>query len=116
MFLILPYPPSVNTYWGFSGSRRYLTTRAVAFKNEVFARYLESGYKPFGGIPLEIKIKLHPKDNRIRDIDNGIKSLLDALCQAGIFTDDSQIQKLEIEKSSIAKGGLCSVLIEPYQK
>ena len=116
LILLLPYPPSVNTYWGFKGSHRYLTDKAKAFKQEVWIRFLESGHKGFGSANLELKVKLHPRDNRIRDIDNGIKSLLDAMCQAGIYTDDSQIQKLEIEKAGIVKGGFCQIILDHYQK
>lgn len=114
IFLTLPYPPSVNTYWGFKGSHRYLTKKAITFKSEVHYQFINSKQKSFGGEIIKIKIRLHPPDKRIRDIDNCIKSLLDALCQAGVFVDDSQIHKLEIEKSTIVKNGACTVIIEKY--
>lgn len=116
IFLLLPYPPSVNSYWGFKGHKRFLTKKAVDFKNEVAYRFLLSKYVGYGGIPLHLKVALHPPDNRVRDIDNCLKSLLDAMCQAGMFTDDCQIQKLEIEKSKPVKGGLCSIWLKPYEK
>lgn len=116
LFLLLPYPPSVNTYWGFHGHKRFLTDKAKAFKQEVAYRFALSGYKGYGGQLLQLKVVLHPPDNRVRDIDNCIKSLLDAMCQAGMFTDDCQIHKLTVEKSSVAKGGLCSIHLSPYEK
>lgn len=110
--LILPYPPSVNTYWGFRGSHRYLTDKAKLFKQEVWVAYINSKHKGFGSERLSIAISLHAPDKRIRDIDNVIKSLLDALCQAGAFIDDSQVDRLFISRDSIIKGGQCEVVIE----
>jgi len=110
--LILPYPPSVNTYWGFRGSHRYLTNKAKVFKQEVWAAYTNSKHKSFGSHRLSVSILLHAPDKRIRDIDNVIKSLLDALCQAGAFKDDSQVDRLYISRGSVFKGGQCEVVIE----
>jgi crossover junction endodeoxyribonuclease RusA len=108
---IFPYPPSINSYWGFSGSHRYLTPRAKAFKAEVVLASI--GHKKYGSNRLSVSIVLNPTDKRIRDIDNSIKSLLDAMCQAGLFDDDSQIDKLSVERGLIVKGGLCKVIILP---
>ncbi len=106
---IFPYPPSVNSYWGFSGSHRYLTPKAKAFKAEVVLASI--GHKKYGANRLSVSIVLNPTDKRIRDIDNSIKSLLDAMCQAGLFDDDSQVDKLSVERGAIVKGGLCKVTI-----
>ena len=106
----LPYPLSVNTYWGFSGSRRYLTKKAVAFKKEV-AQIVSKG-KPCGSERLSIHIKLNPPDKRVRDIDNCLKSLLDALCQAGLFDDDSQIDRILLVRDEVIKFGKCVVILK----
>jgi crossover junction endodeoxyribonuclease RusA len=110
--LTLPYPPSVNSYWGFRGSHRYLTAKAKIFKQEVWIEYVKSKYKDFGKNRLEINITLNPPDRRIRDLDNSIKSLLDALCQAGVFDDDNQIDKLTVQRGGIIKGGSCNIFIQ----
>jgi crossover junction endodeoxyribonuclease RusA len=112
LYLLLPYPPSVNSYWGFKGSMRFLTAKAKEFKKAVFVKFAEKKHKGFGTKRLQITIVLHPTDKRVRDIDNSIKSLLDALCQAGAFEDDSQVDKLIIERADIVKGGLCHVFID----
>ena len=108
---IFPYPPSVNGYWGFHGSHRYLTPKAKAFKAEVVLASI--GHQKYGSDRLSVSIVLNPPDKRIRDIDNSIKSLLDAMCQAQLFDDDSQIDKLLVERGTIVKGGLCKVIILP---
>ena len=110
---IFPYPPSVNSYWGFSGSHRFLTPKAKAFKAEVVL--VSIGHQKYGSDRLSVSITLNPPDKRIRDIDNSIKSLLDAMCQAGLFDDDSQVDKLLVERGAIVKGGLCKVNISIYE-
>lgn len=110
--LTLPYPPSVNSYWGFKGSHRYLTEKAKLFKREVSIAYKNSKHKGFGKDRLKVHIVLHAPDRRIRDLDNSIKSLFDAICQAGVFEDDSQIDEISVKRGGITKGGACHIFIE----
>jgi crossover junction endodeoxyribonuclease RusA len=109
----IPYPPSVNSYWGFSGHRRFLTPKAVEFKNQVKIAILEAGVKHFGDARLEITITLYPKDKRVRDLDNSLKSCLDAIGQSGlVFKDDSQIDVLLVQRGEIVKGGQALIEIK----
>lgn len=108
ILLTLPYPPSVNTYWGFHGHRRFLTTKAVQFKKEV-ARQVSLQPIRFGNDRLEVFITLNPPDKRTRDIDNIAKPTLDALVSANLFLDDSQIDRLVIVRSNTVKGGCMTV-------
>jgi crossover junction endodeoxyribonuclease RusA len=112
LILNLPYPPSVNGYWGFKGHRRFLTKKAVEFKALVAYQVLKQRTR-FNKDILEMRIVWHPPDRRIRDIDNPIKPLLDALTQAGLFEDDCQIRKLHIEFGAIIKGGKTTVVLKP---
>lgn len=107
----IPFPPSVNTYWGFRGSRRFLTSRATVFKQQVAAEFLRSGYEPLGDARLKVEIELYPPDRRIRDIDNVVKSTLDALCQAGIFDDDGQIDVLHVTRMWVMKWGAAKIIL-----
>ena len=109
--LIVPFPPSVNTYWGFRGSQRFLTDKAKSFKQTVFQAYRASNHQGFQAMRLSVCIELFSPDRRIRDIDNYAKSLIDALCQAGIFNDDEQIDRLNIVRNEVIKGGQCIVTI-----
>jgi crossover junction endodeoxyribonuclease RusA len=45
-----------------------------------------------------MNVMVLPPDRRRRDIDNCLKSLLDALQHGGAYADDSQIVRLFIEK------------------
>ena len=102
--LILPLPPSVNSYWGFAGSRRFLTLAAREFKKEV-AHIVSQQSVIFGDKRLSLTATLYFKDRRKSDIDNRIKSLLDALVQAGLFDDDSQVDELHVYRGAIYKQG-----------
>lgn len=110
LILELPFPPSVNSYWGFKGHRRFLTKKAVEFKAIVAYQVLKQRTR-YGKQTLEMRIVWHSPDKRIRDIDNPIKPLLDALTQAGLFDDDSQIKKLHIEFGESMKGGKTTVVL-----
>ena len=105
LVLNLPYPPSVNSYWGFQGSRRYLTKKALLFKKITAESFFVTKHKGFGKARLSVTIYLFPPDKRIRDIDNCIKSLLDSLCQAKVFDDDSQIDSLLVVRKELKKNG-----------
>jgi crossover junction endodeoxyribonuclease RusA len=110
--LTIPFPPSVNTYWGFKGSQRFLTSRAKVFKSDVAAEFMRSGHEGFGDARLAVTIKLYPPDRRVRDIDNVVKSTLDALCQSGVFVDDGQIDVLTVTREQVVKWGAAEIILE----
>lgn len=110
--IFLPFPPSVNGYWGFSGSRRFLTSKATTFKAVTKERFKSTGHLGLGKARLSLSMTLHAPDKRVRDIDNVVKSTLDALCQAGVFDDDSQVDVLLVKRAAPMKGGSCVVRIE----
>ena len=110
--IFLPYPPSVNSYWGFQQSRRFLNAKAKVFKTEVHYKVLQTKCQPFGRARLRIAIELYPPDRRIRDIDNPIKPVFDSLVSSGLFDDDSQIDELAVLRKEVIKGGMCKVTIE----
>jgi len=110
----LPYPPSVNTYWRHKviGKRAaiYISEKGAAFRQSVKA--LVSITEPISNL-LHVSIRLTPPDKRIRDIDNPIKALLDALTHAGAWQDDSQIKRLSVEMLEKGQGGAL-VTIQEY--
>ena len=113
LHLTLPYPPSVNTYWGFHGHRRFVTTKALQFKARV-AHAVSLSNVRFGNERLEILVVLYAPDKRVRDIDNVLKPLLDALVQAGLFKDDSQVDMLTVIRKEYIAGGQCQVVVKSY--
>lgn len=109
--LKLPYPPSVNHYWRRVGSRTLISRGGRAFRKTVCSILSARGVKPLAG-PLEVEITVYPPDRRRRDIDNILKSLLDAIEHGGAYHDDSQIKSLHVEKGKPAPGGKTIIKIE----
>lgn len=115
--LTLPYPPSVNSYWRSVrvGNKTQVMVSApgrrfqTAVKNTVI---LANANKQLAA-RLYVRVVLHPADARKRDIDNCLKSLLDAMGKAGVYLDDSQVDQLVVLKADQHKGGQCKVFVCP---
>ncbi len=90
---ILPYPPSVNSYYRSVGFRVLISREGRKYRKMVVSRL--SGARPLEG-RLSFTALLYPKDRRRRDVDNVLKSLLDSLAHAGTMHDDSQIKVLHV--------------------
>jgi len=108
--LKLPYPPSVNHYWGQVGSRKFLGKKGKEFREAVFLCALNERQRALNA-RLEVKVYLYPPDKRKRDIDNVLKSLLDALEHSCVYENDSQIDKLCVTRMEVMKEGYCEVTI-----
>lgn len=105
----LPWPPTVNLYWRHKVTGRlatvYISAEGKAYRKAVNDLVLEAAMvqrylKAVG--PVRVVIEAFPPDRRKRDLDNILKSLLDALTHAGVWEDDSQIEDLRIYKATIA--------------
>jgi crossover junction endodeoxyribonuclease RusA len=73
--LKLPYPPSVNHYWGQVGSRKFLGKKGKEFREAVFLCCLNARKGTLKG-RLKVQVYLYPPDKRKRDIDNILKGCL----------------------------------------
>ena len=65
--------------------------------------------------PLAVDVEVFPPDNRRRDLDNCLKSLLDALEKAGAYHDDSQIVDLRARKRNVVPAGSVVVTINQVE-
>ena len=61
---------------------------------------------------IKVTIEAFPPDRRTRDLDNILKALFDALCHAGAYEDDSQIDEIHILRRDVLKGGKVMVSLE----
>jgi len=111
----LPYPPSVNHYWRSVGGRVLISKEGRAFRRKVCAILNRVRAEPMDG-DLAIEIVVYPPDRRRRDVDNVLKSLLDALEKGGAYENDSQIKRLTIEKRQPVKGGHTTVKLQTYKE
>jgi crossover junction endodeoxyribonuclease RusA len=102
--LTLPWPPSVNTYWRsvlIKGRPVTLLSRSArAYRKAVSDCVLQQLSGQI--VPnlqtgrLSVSLECAPPDRRIRDLDNLPKGVFDACTHAGIWTDDSQIDRMTI--------------------
>ena len=109
--LELPWPPSVNHAWRNIGTGHTILSKAGReYRQSVAVAVLIAGKRTFAG-DMVISIEAYPPDKRRRDLDNALKLPLDGLAKAGVYADDFQIQKLTIERMSVAKPGRLVVSI-----
>lgn len=102
----LPFPPSVNNYWRATvrpGSRFpsfYISERGKQFRTDVRAALIEAfgNYGPIDG-RVKLEIAAFPPDRRVRDMDNFLKAILDALTAARVWVDDEQVDEIYIARN-----------------
>jgi crossover junction endodeoxyribonuclease RusA len=98
----LPWPPSVNHYWGRCGTRYFIGAKGIAFREIVSIKTFN---ETFGKTSrLSVKINAHPPDKRRRDLDNILKCLLDSFQHAGVYEDDNQIDDIHIIRMPSLEG------------
>jgi crossover junction endodeoxyribonuclease RusA len=108
----LDWPPTINHYW----KTRCVNGRPIVYATPAAKAYREAAADQRPTAPLlgrlAVSLELTMPDRRRRDIDNAAKAVLDAISHAGIWQDDSQIDKLLIERIGIEKPGCVDVVIE----
>ena len=106
----LPYPPSANRIWRTHKGRTLLSKNARDYRKAVtWCLRTAQAIRLEGRLSVEITV--HPPDKRRRDIDNVVKPILDALQYAGLYDDDSQIDRLLVQRSEQVAGGNITVSI-----
>lgn len=109
--LELPWPPSLNRYYRCVGRRVLISREGRRYRREVVARLAALRLRPMQG-ELAVRVRLHPPDRRRRDCDNLQKCVFDAMQHGGVYVDDSQITKFQVEMCAVAKDGRVVVEIE----
>lgn len=116
--LTLPWPPSLNHYWRHNQGRTHISAKGKAYRKDVSDLYAIQGADirragGFGKQRLRVSIDVAEPDRRRRDIDNLLKSVLDALEAVDVFDDDCQVDELRIKRVGLEPGGALYVLICP---
>ena len=106
----LPWPPTVNGYWGTSKKgRKYLKAEGKLYRQAAIQAIGDVDTRTDKVAVIAI---FNPPDVRIRDVDNYWKGLLDAMTAAGVWVDDSQV-KLQVGwMAEKIKGGGVDVYVE----
>ena len=92
------------------GSRTVLSREGRRYRASVCAALAVMRVVRMNG-RLEVRVTVCPPDNRRRDLDNVQKALLDALAKGGAYRDDSQIDRLVVERGPVTPGGKVRVEI-----
>jgi crossover junction endodeoxyribonuclease RusA len=110
----LPWPPSINHYWRMWQNRMVISEAGRKYRSSVAEQILiQRGAKHFAN-KIKVTIAAYRPDERKRDLDNLLKSTLDALCHAGVYVDDSLIVDLRIYWEP-EKAGMLKVKIEELE-
>lgn len=106
--LILPYPMalSVNNIWLHSKRGTYLNPKVAAYRKEVWSICACKG--KFYNEDIRIDVKMFPT-RKSCDIDNILKTILDALQYANIYDNDNQVKLLTVERFEPVVGGRIEV-------
>lgn len=100
MELVLPWPPSVNTYWrSVPGQGVKISAAGRAYRKTVKGLVLEQGNRRMRPGRLGMRITAYMPDRRRRDLDNILKAPLDALEHAGVYEDDGLIDTLHVHRA-----------------
>ena len=92
-------PPTVNMMYRGIHGHRFKTSDTVEYQSYVADRLREiwANKSIFAG-RVEFSITYHTNSRRRWDIDNRVKALQDCLSLAGVIKDDSQVDKLIVER------------------
>lgn len=113
---VLPFPPSVNTYYRRGAHAMYMSKAGRKFKTEVADIVSQSKQNKLGSARICVNMVIWPRDRRKFDIDNRIKSVLDSLQDAGLFDCDSQVDELTVVRGNkIVPGGCVKVVIKEIE-
>lgn len=102
-----PYwPVSANHSWGRKGSVTFLSRETKEFRFcidvELHLARWRHGFKGTYDGRVALKLSFYAPDNRRRDISNLEKQICDSFTQSGVWLDDSQIDKLTLERCEFA--------------
>jgi len=100
--IVLPYPPSLNTYWRRVGSKVLISEKGREYTRSVALILITRNVKRLIG-HLGVAIKAYMPDKRQRDVDNIQKVPIDAMEKAGLYDNDNQIKFIAVEASGVKR-------------
>lgn len=114
---ILPFPPSVNTYWRHVGKNTLISEKGRKFRaNAIAAVYEQLRKRPMAiTSDVSVIVKMYPPTNHRRDIDNYLKAPFDALTHANVWKDDEQVKRVDMEWCEVVKGGRFEITISLHE-
>ena len=117
---IKSWPPSVNHYYISRVVKTKTGMRVMKSIGPKGKKFRQDVIDTVGTVEMftgnvKVLINVYPPDRRKRDLDNLLKSTLDALTHAGVYEDDSLITRLSIRKREIEKGGRLVIMVKEIE-
>lgn len=113
--LTLPYPPTINNYYGYNSRTgvKFIKAEGKAYRLRVIEILRQAlPQRNPNTEKLSVWIAAHVPDRRVRDLDNLSKALLDAISHAKVvWADDYNIDDLRIVRGPVTKGGSVTVYV-----
>ena len=107
----LPYPPSGNHRNSRNGKATYRPAGTIKYFADVVQACREQSAPQRLSGRLSARYVIQAPDNRRRDLDNAVKTLNDAITEAGVWLDDYQIDELQVYRMRPVRGGRVLVRI-----
>lgn len=102
--LKLPYPPTVNHYYGTAGKHRYLKPQGKKFREDVAYIIKQNNIKTLTDHEIMLTTWVTLPDKRERDLDNLNKAIQDSLSYGKAIESDKYIKYNLIVRKGYNKG------------
>ena len=112
--LEVSWPPSLNNYYMRSKRGVFIKSKGKEYRR-LIAEDLQEQIGVLVSIeePVLVSAILYPPDKRVRDLDNHMKALQDALTFNGFWDDDRLVHQLLLYKGVVIKGGKVKLYVCP---
>ncbi len=114
--LIIPWPPTVNTYWRHCRGRHYISAKGTQYRKDIIQIIQQQHLDINTSSRLKISITTNHPDKRRRDLDNLQKAVFDSLVHAGFMADDEQIDDFRVRRGEQVRGGSLEVIITELEE
>lgn len=88
--------------------------KAQEYSKEAFYVLKCQKLTPLNVEKYHLTLFVSPPDKRRHDLDNVAKGILDALQTAGLFEDDYQVWRLDLERCAVTPGGKVAFILKEY--
>lgn len=114
IYLNLPWVPSYGTYYRQTQRSKYITDKGKKYRELVAAECAsQSAMNLRIESNVEFSVIMYPPDRRIRDFDNHLKALQDALTHCGVWVDDSAIDQMHVYRGVTIPKGRVIIRLSP---
>lgn len=99
----LPFPPSVNRLWRAYEGKTLASKVYRAWQKQAALELMAQRPRKIRGA-YDLSVVVDRPDRRLRDLDNSLKAVSDALAKAGVIENDHFAESIAIRWSTRAPG------------